>query len=304
MDALLVQAGCKINLHLAIKDRRPDGYHEIESLFLPLNFGDTLSFELLEETGACDLRVVWNVPHRTPEEIPAADNLVYRALSLFREMTGWRQGLRITLEKRVPTGAGLGGGSADAAAALVAFDHIAHTALAIDTLAELAGVLGSDVPFFLYNTPAYVSGTGARVQRVSCPWDMWVVLAVPSFKSGTAEAYRLLDTARAGREHGDRCTEKIFSPIFAAAEQLKKHPSQWMFYNDFLPVFLKGEHKEAYSVLLKTFKEHEADFCALSGSGSGCFGIFTQKKAAERAAGSLSQAKNFVEIIQSTSCIF
>ncbi|MDR0708233.1 MAG: 4-(cytidine 5'-diphospho)-2-C-methyl-D-erythritol kinase [Treponema sp.] len=313
MNEYIVQARCKINLHLEVKDRRPDGYHNLESVFIPLEWGDILSFDTLDQQGICDLRMFWNIPHRKREEtfhktfsdMPVEKNIVYKAVSLFRERTGWDTGIRIALEKRVPVGAGLGGGSADAAAALLALDDVAETRLPFGELREMAAELGSDVPFFLYKTPAYVSGRGDRIEEAACPWNFWALLVVPDFESDTASAFRALDEERendGGFSRGDKLKSSPSGKALTGG--LKDHPSNWRYYNDFLSLFLKGEHKKEYSVIFETLKNGGADFYSLSGSGSCCFGVFTHKDAAEYTKKALGKGKNFVQIIQFTSCIF
>jgi 4-diphosphocytidyl-2-C-methyl-D-erythritol kinase len=309
MSEHIVQARCKINLHLEVKDRRSDGYHNLESIFLPLEWGDILSFNVLDQRLVCDLQMFWNIPHRkyieTSVNIPLEKNLVYKAVSLFRKQTGWNKGLRIVLEKKVPVGAGLGGGSGDAAVTLCTLDDLARTHLPFGELCKMAAELGSDVPFFLYKTPAYVSGKGERIRKIACPWDFWALLAVPDFESKTASAFHLLDKER---EH-DSVVSCINEPKSFLTEKdlidgLKDHPSKWRYYNDFLSFFLRGEHKRAYSAIFETLKNGGADFFGLSGSGSSCFGIFSYKQAAEYTGKLLVDDRNFVQIIRFASCIF
>lgn len=313
VDECIVQAGCKINLHLEVKDRRPDGYHNLESVFIPLEWGDILSFNTLDRQCACDLQMFWNIPHRkrtetfqeTFSDIPVEKNIVYKAVSLFRERTGWDTGIRIALEKKVPIGAGLGGGSADAAATLLTLDALAETRLPFDELREMAADLGSDVPFFLYKTPAYVSGRGDRIEAAACPWNFWTLLVVPDFESDTTSAFRILDEERENGG-GFSLVDKL-KPSLSGKEliaRLKDHPSNWRYYNDFLSFFFEGEHKKEYSVIFETLKNGGADFYSLSGSGSCCFGVFTHKDAAEYTKKALAEDKDFVQIVQFTSCIF
>ncbi|MDR2193080.1 MAG: 4-(cytidine 5'-diphospho)-2-C-methyl-D-erythritol kinase [Treponema sp.] len=310
MNECIVQARCKINLHLEVKDRRSDGYHNLESIFLPLEWGDILYFNVLDQLSICDLQMVWNIPHRkyieTSGDIPLEKNLVYKAVSLFRKRTGWDKGIRIVLEKKVPVGAGLGGGSSDAAVTLCTLDALSGTRLSFGDLCEMAAELGSDVPFFLYNTPAYVSGKGDHIRKIACPWNFWVLLAIPDFESKTVSAFHILDKEREYdgefsyiSERKSSLTEKDL------IDGLMVHPSKWRYYyNDFLPSFLRGEHKREYSAIFKTIENGKADFFSLSGSGSSCFGIFSYKQSAEYTGKLLADDKNFVQIIQFTSCIF
>jgi 4-diphosphocytidyl-2-C-methyl-D-erythritol kinase len=111
-EILAIPAPAKVNLHLAVKDRRPDGFHNLESVFLALDFGDTLHFEPLAGLETLEITMEGEYGKASP---PAEENLVFKALTLFREKTGRNQGLKIRIEKRIPLGGGMGGGSSDAA---------------------------------------------------------------------------------------------------------------------------------------------------------------------------------------------
>jgi len=154
-----------LNLHLRIGDRRPDGYHEIESLFAALAFGDTLYLETVPKPSILEICMNWQPPDgfsggfsAGKTAIPPEKNIISRAVSLFRSRTGYEEGLKITVEKRIPLGGGLGGGSSNAAAALLALNHLASEGKGLlnnAELAEMGASLGSDVPFFVYLLPGY-----------------------------------------------------------------------------------------------------------------------------------------------------
>lgn len=284
---LLFAAPCKINLHLAVFDRRADSFHDLESLFQALSFGDELWFESLKERSVCELRMDGSVP---PEQ-----NSIVKAVTLFRSVTGFDGGLRITVDKRIPMGAGLGGGSSDAAATLAALDSIAGTALPKAALHDMACRLGSDVPFFLSAATALVGGRGDRIRPVRGPADLSVVLVNPGFHSDTAAAFRVLDRAREGG------LVPPCSPLGESVllDALGSHPGGWPFFNDFLPAFLAllpEEEASAYRGMLADLRRRGADFAGLSGSGSTCFGVFADPKAAERAVSPLSEAWNRVHL--------
>jgi 4-diphosphocytidyl-2-C-methyl-D-erythritol kinase len=192
MPGLTIAAPGKINLHLRVKGIRSDGYHELESIFLALNFGDTLRFTLLDEPGAMDIRVP------AGGVLPPGENTVFKAAALFRAETGFNRGLRVDAEKRIPLGGGMGGGSSDAASTLLALNCLSGAGLSAARLGEMAGKLGSDVPFFLTGGAAWVSGRGERIQPLPVPPGLRVALVNPGFSSGTAEAFRLLDAFRNG----------------------------------------------------------------------------------------------------------
>lgn len=284
---LFIAAPCKINLHLAVFDRRADGFHDLESLFQALSFGDELWFESLKERSVCELRMDGSVP---PEQ-----NSIVKAVDLFRSITGFDGGLRITVDKRIPMGAGLGGGSSDAAAALVALDSLAGTALPKATLHDMACRLGSDVPFFLSAATALVAGRGDRIRPVCGPTDFSVVLVNPGFHSDTSKAFSILDCAR---EAGlvPPCSPLGESVLLDA---LGFHPSRWPFFNDFLPAFqalLPREEVSSYEGMLMDLRRWGADFAGLSGSGATCFGVFADQRVAELAVPPLSEAWNRVHL--------
>jgi 4-diphosphocytidyl-2-C-methyl-D-erythritol kinase len=295
ISGLTLEAPCKINLHLRVKGLRADGYHDLESVFLALAFGDTLRFEVLDKPGPVVLSREYRIPGwegRLP--FPPERDLVYRAAVLFREKTAFDKALEIRLEKRVPLGAGLGGGSSDAAAVLRGLDALAGTALSMEALAFMAGTLGSDVPFFLTPGAAFVSGRGEWIRPLPAPEKLRVVLVNPGFPSDTARAFRRLDRDRAedAGTGGDRgpAPEALMAALGEA-------PGGWPYGNDFLPLFLKGgTGAAAYRSIIGDLKALGADFTGLSGSGSTCFGIFTDGGEAERAVRILSEGWDFIEL--------
>jgi 4-diphosphocytidyl-2-C-methyl-D-erythritol kinase len=185
--ALVLESPCKVNLVLNILGRRPDGFHELETLMQPVPWCDRLSFDLAESgvEFTCD-------DARLPAD---GTNLVVRAARGFLEAADVPRGVRIHLEKRIPLAAGLGGGSGDAATTLVGLNRLFGAPLSRDRLDTLAAALGSDVPFFLYGRPALATGRGEQVSVVE-PFaglrGCWLVLAHPGFGVATAWAYREL----------------------------------------------------------------------------------------------------------------
>jgi len=298
-----IEAPCKINLHLKIGNKRPDGFHNLESLFAALAFGDTISFQETGNKGALTLETEWEGPENAvPNPIPIEENLVFKAVSLFRRLTGYENGLNIHLLKRIPPGAGLGGGSSDAASTLLALNFLAETDLGFKKLREMALSLGSDVPFFLSGGAAYVSGRGELIEPVKPPGNLWVVLVKPPFFSNTAYAYRRLDEIREKAPLPDIKAEDVSKERIISALASSEDPRSWPFYNDFLPVFLaarEGEDREkalCLKAILEELGRLGADFAGLSGSGSCCFGIFTDREKAEKAQKKLSGHENYPKL--------
>jgi 4-diphosphocytidyl-2-C-methyl-D-erythritol kinase len=333
MPQLRVEAPAKLNLHLQLGERRPDGFHDIESLFLALAFGDTLCIE----PASPPLEILMDWQTEAPPAFPPEKNIISKAVSLFRDRTGFNEGLKVSVTKRIPLGGGLGGGSSDAAATLLGMNRLlaasqpGRKALNLTELVEIGADLGSDVPFFLYNTPvAWVRGRGEIVQPLDLPEiarKCSFVLANPGFPSDTASAYRLLDRMREGcpreknfyhgvhGEHGgrERGRNRIEIPCPPSCPQdssppwlnsLYKQPRDWQFFNDFLPVFCDGatgdtalsEAGSVYQRIIDCMREQGADFAGLSGSGSTCFGVFSQHTQAESARVALQKHSSFVII--------
>lgn len=177
-------APAKINLYLHILGRRPDGFHELETLMAPISLGDALDIELIS-SGTGDIEFTCSDP-----TLMGDDNLAIKAARLFREEFKIEKGVRIHLDKRVPVGAGLGGGSSDAAAVLLAMREMAGVNCEDARLAELASRLGSDIPFFIYRTPAVCRGRGEIIEPVRLKEKYQGLLVHPGFGVSTPWAYK------------------------------------------------------------------------------------------------------------------
>jgi len=197
--AFVVQAPAKLNLFFEVLAKREDGYHEIETLMCPITLFDTL---WLKESSsdrielACREVIAPEVPSATapmtcnqPSVPEGCENLAYRAVELLREKSGVKRGVRMLLVKRIPAVAGLGGGSSDAAAALVAANRAWRLGFSNRQLMELAAELGSDVPFFLARSTAVCRGRGEQIAstRAYCP--MHFVVVRPPAGLSTAAVY-------------------------------------------------------------------------------------------------------------------
>lgn len=177
---LILPAPAKLNLMLHILGRRPDGYHELQTLFQFLDHGDELGFSLRED-GEIHLRTeVPGVPHDS--------NLIVRAARSLQQASGTRLGADIWLDKRLPMGGGIGGGSSDAATTLRGLDHLWRTHLGEERLAELGLALGADVPVFVRGRAAFAEGVGERLQPVTLE-EPWFLVAVPQVFVSTAEVF-------------------------------------------------------------------------------------------------------------------
>jgi len=185
-----VRARAKVNLGLEVLGRRADGYHELRSVMWAIELADRVT---LEASGA-GIEIECATPHvpRTP------DNLAWRAAELVCRETGAAPGLRIRIHKRIPVAAGLGGGSADAAAVLAGLGRLRGRRLGSRRLGALAVALGMDVPFFLGRSPALAHGRGEELRPVAASADLSLVLANPGFPLATHEVYAGLEPADYG----------------------------------------------------------------------------------------------------------
>lgn len=269
MDPLTVFAPAKLNLFLAVTGRRADGFHDLVSVVTPLDWGDALT-----ATPAARFSLTCSDP-----AVPIDDsNLVLRAAAAFGAATGWSGGAAFHLEKRIPMGAGLGGGSSDAVAALRALARLADSAgaLAPDRLATVAAGLGSDCPLFLSDGPVVLRGRGERVQPLPAAAarrlrGRRVLVFKPAFGIATPWAYgRLAAQAPAGYLPADEAEarlERWLSDPAAAAETL-------LFNNMEPPAFSKFV---ALPVLLDELRARFGLAPRMSGSGSACFTLLDEQ---------------------------
>ncbi len=180
MPTLTLPAPAKLNLMLHILGRRADGYHELQTLFQFLDYGDELSFSLRDDGQI-----------RLHTDLPGVDhdsNLIVRAARLLQRESGCTLGADIELTKRLPMGGGIGGGSSDAATTLVGLDHLWRLDLGEDRLAQLGLALGADVPVFVSGRAAFAEGVGERLQPVDLE-EPWFLVLAPQVSVSTAEIF-------------------------------------------------------------------------------------------------------------------
>lgn len=255
-----VAAQAKVNLFLDVLEREPNGYHAIETAFLRIDLADDVVVR--EATGrALDV----SGPAVPAGGLgPTEKNLAYRAAAAYADASGWPSGFAIELVKRIPAGAGLGGGSADAGAVLRALDAISRRPLGA-RLTEIATTLGADVPFMALEEPmALASGRGERLKPIRALEPRAIVLAVPPFAIATADAYAWLDADRAALSVASRTA---FAEPLATWEDAAASA-----HNDFGPVVAR-RHPEI-AAITERFRATGASIALLAGSGSTVFGIF------------------------------
>jgi len=272
----------KINLSLAITGRRPDGYHELVSVVTPLAWGDTLVAERMADGAGfaltCDDPAVPSGP----------ENLVMKAAAAFRESTGWSGGVNFTLHKQIPMGAGLGGGSSNAASALLALNQLAGEPLNPTGLATAAAQVGSDCALFLLRAPVVMRGRGERVEALPAAATKRlsgreVLVFKPAFGISTAWAYGQLAAAAPGG----------YLPAAEAEAQLTRWLNEpaaigTLLYNNMeSPAFAKFP---ALPVLLNRLRNDFGLTAGMSGSGSACFALFAENLPEEEIGNAIREA--------------
>lgn len=262
-------AFAKINLTLDVLGKRPDGYHEIESVMQAVNLRDMLTITLRNEPGIELRSNQWNLP-KGPE------NLVYRAGELFLEEAGLKgKGLYIVLHKRIPMLAGLGGGSSDAAATLRCLNTMCGKIFSQERLLQLAAALGSDVPFCLLGGTALAKGRGERVKAVWPIPSCWILLCKPKLEISTPELFQRLDQLPPSRHPDTRAAllglkHKSLLQLAAALGNV---------FEDVLP----QEQWEEVIAIRRIMLEQGGLGACMSGTGPTVFGLFETKEQAQQA---------------------
>jgi 4-diphosphocytidyl-2-C-methyl-D-erythritol kinase len=264
VNRLVVHSPAKLNLFLAITGKRADGFHDLVSVTAPVDFGDTL--EIVE--AATGFALTCDDPALAVDET----NLVLRAARAFAAASGWKGGARFSLTKRIPMGAGLGGGSSNAAAALRGLDEIVGHPLAEGKLAEVAAQLGSDCVLFLSGGPVIMRGRGERVESLPAGAvrrlvGRRVLVFKPGFSIGTAWAYRRMATAAPGWYLSADAAEARLSAWLHS----RTHAAEELLFNN-----MEGPAFEKYIALPVLLDVLRAEFGLaprMSGSGSACFAL-------------------------------
>ena len=245
---MIIHAPAKINLSLKISQKRSDGFHELETLILPLpSLVDQLHFEPDDH---------FSLHCKTPGVPTDENNLLSRALRLFENKTQLPCTYKVTLTKNIPHGAGLGGGSSDAAHTLLALNQLKNTKIPLETLAGWASELGSDIPLFLYQSPCWCRGRGEKIQPTPLKWQKRILLFKPHFDIPTPWAY----------------SRWQHSQEIPTISYLPQRSEQVTLFNDLeRPVF---EKHRILAELKESLRQHPSTEAALmSGSGSTIFAI-------------------------------
>lgn len=251
-----VDAFAKINLCLEVLGKRPDGYHDLRTIFQTISLSDVMDVEFVPATRS-------RVELASTVEIP--NNLAARAAEAFLEATGVTGEVKLRLRKRIPMGGGLGGGSADAAAVLRALPLLSGCALPLPQLFEIATALGSDVPFFLLGGTALGLGRGTELYPLANANAEHVLLLTPPIHSSTAEAYASL--ARTGDYHPENDWSASTAQALAGGTEWGKFA-----VNDFEEAIFATH--PAIAQLHKRLEQAGARPARMTGSGAALFGVF------------------------------
>ncbi|OGX01914.1 MAG: 4-(cytidine 5'-diphospho)-2-C-methyl-D-erythritol kinase [Omnitrophica bacterium RIFCSPLOWO2_02_FULL_44_11] len=287
MKSIFLLSPAKINLHLAVLGKRPDGYHEIFTLFHRISIFDELILKKCSEGGNC-----FKLSTQPPEIIPFKKNIIYKAYRLLRKAVSWKGGVHITLHKKIPVQAGLGGGSSNAAYFLLGMNELFGLGLSLKTLCELGQKLGADVPFFLHKVNQAIGrGRGDRIQPVPFKEKMWITLIIPNFYVSTKEAYQSLQktgiiTCRRARLTRINHAVTITSVL---SKQRGKHATSVILRNDLFEAscLVQPKLKEIDFLLASLSIKNKL----MSGSGSAMFCLHRTKKEAERIGRQIKKRK-------------
>ncbi len=266
-DSLQLESPAKINLRLEILKRRPDGYHELRTVFQKISLHDTLHFSLRKEKGI-------SIAADHPKLPLGKKNLVYKAAQSMFKACGYRGGVRIEIEKKIPLGAGLGGGSSNAATTLMALNQLLEANLSRKELMDVGLGIGADVPFFFLKGAAIGSGVGERLKKEVLP-SLWYVLIYPNFEVSTRWAYRHFvltnQRFRINLHKFLKTPEGISRILFNHLEEVvsKRYPE----------ISLMKEYLLSAGAL----------GALMTGSGPTVFGFFTEAKSAEGACAKIKK---------------
>jgi 4-diphosphocytidyl-2-C-methyl-D-erythritol kinase len=254
-------APAKLNIRLKVIGRRPDGYHELVSIMVPVGLFDRL--ELKKTTGDRILLICKGLPVPDDEE-----NLVHRAAEAFFSRLGLKPGLSIKLTKNIPVAAGLGGGSSDAARTLRSLNQMWAKPLTSQDLAAIAVSLGADIPFFLHNGPCLVKGIGEILEPIEKWPRFWYVIVTPHVKVSTAWVYQNLKLKLTSGQNNS-----IINYL-----KIKSSEVTEILENDLETV--TASHFPVINTIKKSLLDAGATGALMTGSGPSVFGVFESKKQA------------------------
>jgi 4-diphosphocytidyl-2-C-methyl-D-erythritol kinase len=274
-----IKAPAKINLHLDVLDRQDNGYHPIVSIFQSIGLCDTISIRKGKAGRGCILNGEFPVPRE--------ENIIIKAVRSFEKVYGKSLDLDIEGTKSIPAGAGLGGGSSDAAATVACLHTLFPGVVTQAQIKRILEILGSDVPFFYSAAAALVTGRGEHIEPLEPRTDYSLVVVFPGFQIHTGKAYQWLDTDRERRK-----IKKTLSKEELLARYINDKNEKWGFSNSFLHVIMQ-RHPDIMTIISDIYSSG-AYYGNISGSGSAIFGLYRDKKQAEAGFGYLKKKYPYV----------
>ncbi len=269
---MLMKAYAKVNWFLRVTGKREDGYHLLDMLMQQIALHDEVEI-LPAETLSLEAR---NAPYLSSQE----DNLAYRAAKALQQYAGTEQGAKISLKKRIPVGAGLGGGSADAAAVLHGLNSLWQLGYSIETLAKIGLTLGADIPFCLYGGYARVQGIGEEVLPLTTKRQHWLVVIQPCKGLSTKEVFGQMIL---GPQNEETDIQRTQEALEAGKYQLLNKFSK----NDLQEI--STSLRPAIQEAIKALRSAGAKHAMMSGSGSAVFGVFQSYQQASSAEKNLNK---------------
>lgn len=267
INKLIVYAPAKINLGLEVTGKRPDGYHNLRTVFCQVSLFDQLTIEEIDDgiVIQCDNPMI-PVDER---------NTVYKAINILKTKFDVKKGVKVSIKKEIPVEAGLGGGSSDAAAVLLGLNSLWELNLTNQKLIDIAVKIGADVPYFILGKTQFAKGIGETLTELPAFSKKKLIVCVPKKRVNTKRAFELIDSKRFVTNR-----QKMRFLLLALREQNLNKVSRSLF-NDFEEVIL-GKIPDI-NYIKKTMIKNGALGAVLTGSGSGVFGIFDNEKKRKRA---------------------
>lgn len=263
--ALFEKAPAKINLSLDVLSKRNDGYHNVEMVMTTIDLADRIELYTLKEN-----RIEISLESRY---VPSDErNLAYKAAALFKSHYGILSGVRINIYKSIPVSAGLGGGSADAAAVLRGLNRLWSLNIRTRELADLADALGSDVPFCVHGGTAVARGRGERIKKLPAPPSCWVVLAKPDIGVSTRTIFQSVRLDRLSHPDSSAIIEALYERNFAKLSDN---------LGNSLEEITSALHPEV-SHIKEKMRQNGASAVLMSGSGPTVYGLVQQESKAQR----------------------
>lgn len=278
MKKISIKAPAKVNLGLYITNKRPDAYHELASIFLPVALYDHLDLNINPYSNTLKINVSGPFATSCPTD---ERNTVFKIYNLMKELYDQRKksnaralitGIDLNLTKNIPSEAGLGGGSSDAAGFLKALDQLWDLNLSIDELKAIGSKVGADVPFFIQESPAMVKGIGDIIRPFELQRDYWVIIVKPKAGLSTAQVYKAFTLDLTLKNSNAKHSELLESLSFHG---LKKVEELSVLSNDLERV--SSAILPDINIISNYLKKMKPNVCMMSGSGSAVFALFDKE---------------------------